>query len=252
MCHAVGIHHVSSSSGGGGGSGGSMLLLLVASSRVGVVVYPRVPGELVGPAESFGASGERACMGLLAGMGADVTGLVLEAVEGLLAQRTLVGAGQVLTGLVVGLRSGLEKGSHQAHRGRRHGGVRGSGWRVVGEGGVRGRGWLGEVVVEDAGEVSKTCRRVGVLHVISTSGVSSKKVGLRWGGARYLRAGRPGRRARRVGVGGNWRAEACPCLCLRGSAGIRRRCSQARQVWSARQRLRVFLFGASSRTTRGE
>jgi hypothetical protein len=35
------------------GSGGGGSMLLVAASRVGVVVYPRVPGELVGAAEAF-------------------------------------------------------------------------------------------------------------------------------------------------------------------------------------------------------
>jgi hypothetical protein len=71
--------------------GGCMVLLAFATSRVRVVVDPRVSSELVGSAEALGAAWELAGVRLLAGMGADVPGLVLQAVKGLLADGTLVG-----------------------------------------------------------------------------------------------------------------------------------------------------------------
>lgn len=99
MVHVRGVHHVSlRSTSGSGGEG----MLLVASSRVGVVVYPRVPGELVGAGEALRAAWELAGVRLLAGVSADVPRLVLEAVEGLLAERTLVGTGQVCSRLFLG------------------------------------------------------------------------------------------------------------------------------------------------------
>jgi len=77
------------------------LLCLVTPSRVGVVVYPRVAGQLVGAGEAFGAAVELAGVRLLAGMGANVSGLMLETVEGFIAQGTLVGSGQILSVLAV-------------------------------------------------------------------------------------------------------------------------------------------------------
>lgn len=53
-------------------------------------------GELVGPRKALGAAGELAGMRLLSGVGSDMSCLMLEAVEGLVAERTLVGAGQIL------------------------------------------------------------------------------------------------------------------------------------------------------------
>ena len=138
MGHGAGLDHP-----GGGSVGDGSSILLVAPARVGVVVDARVPGQLVGAAEAFGAAREGAGVGLLSGVGADVTGLVLEAVEGLLAQRALVGPWQVLARLVLGLLGVLEQGRHEAHGGRRHGEVlggfagRGGG---VGGGGGDGRG----------------------------------------------------------------------------------------------------------------
>lgn len=65
-------------------------------------------------------------------MGANVTSLVLKTVKGLVAERTLVRPGQVLTGLVVSLLRGiLEQRSHEAHGSSRHGGVGGRGGRKV-------------------------------------------------------------------------------------------------------------------------
>lgn len=136
-------------------------------------------------------------MGLLSGVGADVTSLVLETMEGLLAQRALVGPGKVLARLVLGLLGILEEGRHQAHGGRRHGlvlvvlgsgssggssggrsgGRSGGGRDVVAVAGGLGSGGGLEVVVEDAVQAEGTYRWVGLLHVISTSGVGSEKVG---------------------------------------------------------------------------
>lgn len=65
-------------------------------------------------------------------MGADVTSLVLETVEGLLAERALVGPGEVLSRLVVALLAGVvEQRSHEAHGSGSHGGVGGRGGRVL-------------------------------------------------------------------------------------------------------------------------
>ncbi len=72
-----------------------LLLALVTTTRVGVVVDPRVPGQLVGARELLGAARELAGMRLLAGVSADMSGLVLEAVEGLVAERALVRARQL-------------------------------------------------------------------------------------------------------------------------------------------------------------
>lgn len=92
MVHAGvgGVQHPSDS------GGGSSSILLVSSARVGVVVYPRVPGEFVGPTEALRASRESACMWLLACVGANVARLMLKTVESLLTQRALVRPRQVL------------------------------------------------------------------------------------------------------------------------------------------------------------
>lgn len=66
------------------------LLSLVASPRVWVVVYPRVPSELVRTGELLAAARELASMRLLARVRPDMPRLVLEAVESLIAQRALV------------------------------------------------------------------------------------------------------------------------------------------------------------------
>ena len=55
-------------------------------------------------------------MGLLSRVSADVTGLVLQTVEGLVTERALVRAREVLSGLVVALLRGiLQQRSHEAH-----------------------------------------------------------------------------------------------------------------------------------------
>ena len=59
-------------------------------------------------------------MGLLSSVGADVTGLVLQTVEGLVTERALVRARQVLPRLFLGLLL-LQEGSHEAHGSSSHG-----------------------------------------------------------------------------------------------------------------------------------
>jgi hypothetical protein len=111
-------------------------------------------------------------MGLLARVGADVTGLVLEAVEGLVAERALVGPGEILAGLVLGglLLGSLQEGRHEADGSGRHVllGLLGlKGLLLGGVGRGRGCGGGGGVRVEYGGQVER-------LHVISTRGGSVK------------------------------------------------------------------------------
>lgn len=70
-------------------------------------------GELVGTAEAFRAAWVLAGVWFLTGVGADVSSLVFEAVEGPLAEGALVGAREVLADLLVG-------GSRAFHEGRQH------------------------------------------------------------------------------------------------------------------------------------
>ena len=77
------------------------LLCLVTPPRVGVVMYPGMAGEFIGTRKSFGAAGELAGMRLLSGMGSDMPRLMLKTVEGLITERTLVRAGQVLSVLAM-------------------------------------------------------------------------------------------------------------------------------------------------------
>jgi hypothetical protein len=100
------IHNSGLSSGGGSSSCSSGSgVLLVAASRVGVVVDARMTSQLVGATEALCAARELAGVRLLASVSADVTGLVLEAVEGLVAQGTLVRTRQVRAHIL--LASGL-------------------------------------------------------------------------------------------------------------------------------------------------
>jgi hypothetical protein len=63
-------------------------------------------------------------VGLLSGVRPDVTSLVFETMEGLVAKGTLVRAGKILSTLVVALLRGIvQEGSHEAHGGSGHGGV---------------------------------------------------------------------------------------------------------------------------------
>ena len=56
--------------------------------------------QLVGPAEAFGASRKGASVRFLARVGSDVSGLMLEAVKGLIAEGAFVGSRQVLSFVV--------------------------------------------------------------------------------------------------------------------------------------------------------
>lgn len=72
--------------------------------------------QLVGPAESFRATGELASMRLLSSVGTNVASLVLETMEGLIAERTFVRTRQIRTMFVLVL--------HCAHGRHGHGGAR--------------------------------------------------------------------------------------------------------------------------------
>jgi hypothetical protein len=67
-------------------------VLFVGTTGVGVGVDTGVTGELIRTRESLCASGECTRVRLLSSVCPDVSGLVLETVERLLAQRTLVGS----------------------------------------------------------------------------------------------------------------------------------------------------------------
>lgn len=58
-------------------------------------------------------------MRLLSSVGADVAGLMLQAMEGLIAERALVRTGKVLARLFWGLLL-LQEGSHEAHGSSSH------------------------------------------------------------------------------------------------------------------------------------
>lgn len=72
-----------------------VLLCLVTPPRVWVVVDSGVTGELVGATEALRASLKSASVWLLAGMCSNVSGLMLKAVECLIAEWALVWSWQV-------------------------------------------------------------------------------------------------------------------------------------------------------------
>lgn len=78
--------------------GGGVLRAVVAT-RVGVRMDPGMTGQFVAPRKLLGTAGEGARMGLLAGVGADMSGLMLQSVERLLADRTFVGPRQLVLDL---------------------------------------------------------------------------------------------------------------------------------------------------------
>lgn len=71
----------------------------------------RVTGQLVGSGEALSATEELAGVRLLASMGADVSGLMLKTVKGLVAQRAFVRPGQIWTILAV---PASDHGGHHA------------------------------------------------------------------------------------------------------------------------------------------
>jgi hypothetical protein len=76
-----------------------LLLVLVTPPRVGVVVNARVSSQLVRSGELLTAPREAAGVGLLSGVSPDVSRLVLQTVEGLIAERTFVRSRQLRAGL---------------------------------------------------------------------------------------------------------------------------------------------------------
>jgi hypothetical protein len=97
-----------------------LVLTLVAPARVGVVMYPGVTSQLVWARELLAAAGELAGVRLLSSVRSNMAGLVLQAMEGLVAERTFVWPGQLvrrLRGLSarkrpIGLDDGHGRGSH--------------------------------------------------------------------------------------------------------------------------------------------
>jgi hypothetical protein len=72
---------------------------LITTPRVRIAVYPRVTSQLVGPRELLAAPRKLASMRLLSRVCPDVPSLVLQSVECLIAERALVGTGQLVVGL---------------------------------------------------------------------------------------------------------------------------------------------------------
>lgn len=72
-----------------------ILLPFIVSSRVGIVVDPRIAGQLIGSRESLCAPGVMATVGLFASMCPNVSCLMLEPVECFLAEGALVRAREV-------------------------------------------------------------------------------------------------------------------------------------------------------------
>lgn len=100
-------------------SGSRSDMLLVAATRVGVVVDARVSCKLVGSAKSLRASRELASVRLLSSVRANVSRLVLESVECLVAQRALVRAREVGSVFVLVLHGGDAHGHCHSSAGHR-------------------------------------------------------------------------------------------------------------------------------------
>jgi hypothetical protein len=73
-----------------------VMLTLVAAAGVGVVVNPGVASQLIGAGKLLAASGVLARVRLFARVGTDMASLVLKAVEGLVTERALVRARQLI------------------------------------------------------------------------------------------------------------------------------------------------------------
>ncbi|KAJ8604929.1 hypothetical protein MRB53_041605 [Persea americana] len=74
---------------------------LLPRRELGVVVYTRVTCQLIAAAEALGAAWKLTAVWLLAGVRADVAGLMFEAMESLFAERALVRSWQVCATLVL-------------------------------------------------------------------------------------------------------------------------------------------------------
>lgn len=81
-----------------------------------------IPSQFVRARKSLCASRESAGVWLLSSVGSDMASLVLQTVEGLVAERALVRPGKILSGLLCLLRGVLEKRRHEADGGSGHGG----------------------------------------------------------------------------------------------------------------------------------
>lgn len=86
------------------------LLCLITPPRVWIVVYPRMPRQFVRSGETLRTAGKLTGVWLLAGVSSNMSGLMLETVKGLIAQRTLVGTRQILT--VFSMDSPVHLGHH--------------------------------------------------------------------------------------------------------------------------------------------
>ena len=72
--------------------GHGSILRFITPPRVGVVVYPRVSSQFIGSTEPLGTACELTSMRFLARMGPNVSRLMLQPVESLVAQRAFVGS----------------------------------------------------------------------------------------------------------------------------------------------------------------
>lgn len=100
MCKVRSRLHETRLYSGNGSLVGSSMLLALASPRIWVVVYPRVSSQFVRARKSLCASRESAGMWLFSSVGSDVASLVLQTVEGFVAERALVRPGKILSGLL--------------------------------------------------------------------------------------------------------------------------------------------------------
>lgn len=74
--------------------------MFVPSSRVGVIVYPRMPSQFVRPAKSFGTTRKLACVWFFACMSPNVSRLMLQSVKRLVAHGTFVRTWKFLSWLI--------------------------------------------------------------------------------------------------------------------------------------------------------
>ena len=103
----------------GSRSGSRSDMLLVAATRVGVVVNARMSRKLVGSAKSLRASRKLASVWLLSCVRANVSRLVLETVECLIAQRALVRTRKIGSVFILVLHGGDAHGHCHGSAGHR-------------------------------------------------------------------------------------------------------------------------------------
>lgn len=93
------------------------MLSLVVASRVWIIMDSRVACEFIRSTEALCATRELAGVRLLAGVSANVSGLMLQTMECAVAQGTFVRSRKILTGLLVRRTRSLHQGGQQAYRG---------------------------------------------------------------------------------------------------------------------------------------